>query len=161
MKIVSAEVVLCSMRLPHPIMLRAVAAQSRDYLLLNLKTDAGIDGFGIAYRSGTALLEITAALAPKIVGLDPLMRQKIIQSFDDSMAQARASIVRAVSLIDQALWDIAAKAAGMPLYKMLGGYRQSVPAIAVSGFSYAHRDHEAVADALRERRGAGVQALKG
>ena len=40
--------------------------------------------------------------------------------------------LRAIGAVDIALWDIGAKAADIPLYKLLGGFRDRIPAYASS-----------------------------
>ena len=42
------------------------------------------------------------------------------------------SIMRVIGAIDVALWDLAGKAAGVPIHKLMGSYRESVPAYASS-----------------------------
>jgi D-arabinonate dehydratase len=46
----------------------------------------------------------------------------------------RGAVIRAMSALDIALWDIIAKAAEQPLYRLLGGYRDEVPAYASGGY---------------------------
>ena len=45
---------------------------------------------------------------------------------------AMGSIMRVIGAIDVALWDLAGKAAGVPIHKLMGSYRESVPAYASS-----------------------------
>ena len=46
----------------------------------------------------------------------------------------RGMTTRAISGIDIALWDLRAKVAGMPLYKMLGGFRDRMPTYITGGY---------------------------
>jgi L-alanine-DL-glutamate epimerase-like enolase superfamily enzyme len=97
-------------------------------VLCRINTDEGISGLGeaaVAIGTGApAAFEQIKDLAPMIMGRDPrdhevLWEKMFRQSF---WAQGNGAIVMAaISAIDIALWDIKAKAAGLPLYKLLGG----------------------------------------
>lgn len=160
MTITSVDVALCSLPLDRPFRLGGAEIKARDYVVIKVTTDSGIDGFGIGYRSGTPLIDVLAAAAPRLIGRDPLGRVEILQSLEDASVQGRAMFVRAVSLIDLALWDIAAKAAGQPLHHMLGATRRCVPAIPVSGFSYQHRSPEDVEAELQRHFESGHRVIK-
>lgn len=160
MKITGVEVVLCSLPLERPFRLGTVEVAARDYVLLRISTDHGIDGFGIGYRSGTVLFDALVALAPRLTGRDPVMRAEILQSCEASMVPGRATIVRALSMIDLALWDVTAKMAGLPLYRLLGGLRKSTPAIPVAGFSYQDRAPEDIEEELTRLIEAGHRTIK-
>ena len=62
------------------------------------------------------------ALAPLVVGKDPAGVRGIWKSMIDQVFKGgnRGSITGAISAIDVALWDLKAKAAGQPLWKLLG-----------------------------------------
>ncbi len=103
-------------------------------LVVHLDTDAGHRGLGFAYEvggGGRAIKIITDDdLAPLVTGEDPLDHERLgvkvqrrVQSF------GRVGLVaHAYSAIDVALWDLKGKVAGLPLYKLLGGARESIPA---------------------------------
>ena len=102
-------------------------------LVVHLDTDAGHRGLGFAYAlhgGGKALQDIlTHDLAPLVIGEDPLDHERLgnkvywrLQSIGRS-----GLVAHAYSAIDLALWDLKGKAAGLPLYKLLGGARESTP----------------------------------
>ncbi len=67
---------------------------------------------------------------------------------------------RAISGIDIALWDLRAKVAGMPLYKMLGGFRNRMPTYVTGGY---YRDGEGLPELQAEMRESvemGARAVK-
>jgi L-alanine-DL-glutamate epimerase-like enolase superfamily enzyme len=101
--------------------------------LLSIVTDEGITGHAFLGSSRQAA-DIDAPgliryLKPVLMGQDPLQRERLYQAL---WKRARTTTVRAVGAIDVALWDIAGKAAGMPIHKLLGSYRDRVPAYASS-----------------------------
>jgi L-alanine-DL-glutamate epimerase-like enolase superfamily enzyme len=97
-------------------------------VLCRVNTDQGISGLGeaaVAIGTGApAAFEQIKDLAPMIIGMDPLCNEIIWEKmFRNSFwAQGNGAIVMAaISAIDIAIWDIKAKAANVPLYKLLGG----------------------------------------
>jgi L-alanine-DL-glutamate epimerase-like enolase superfamily enzyme len=102
-------------------------------LIVHLDTDAGHRGLGFAYSiqgGGRALkVVVTDDLAPLIVGENPFDHERLgskvywrLQSLG-----RRGLVAHAYSAIDLALWDLKGKVAGLPLYKLLGGFRESAP----------------------------------
>jgi L-alanine-DL-glutamate epimerase-like enolase superfamily enzyme len=97
-------------------------------VLCRVNTDEGVSGLGeagVAIGTGApAAFEQIKDLAPMVIGMDPLYHEVIWEKmFRQSFwAQGNGAIVMAaISAIDIALWDIKAKAADLPLYKLLGG----------------------------------------
>jgi L-alanine-DL-glutamate epimerase-like enolase superfamily enzyme len=117
-------------------MLGGRARTSIDMLLVRVETDAGITGWGEAF--GHRIFHATRAaidtlLGPMCVGRDP----RDIAALTDDLQRVLHGVGRngptiyALSGIDIALWDIAGKAAGLPLYRLLGGSpRADLPAYA-------------------------------
>ena len=101
--------------------------------LVTIKTDAGIEGNAFL-GSATNPAETDAGalirfLKPLLMGKDPLAREDLHAAM---RARQRNMGLRTVGACDTALWDIAAKAANMPLYKFLGAGRSSIGAYASS-----------------------------
>jgi L-alanine-DL-glutamate epimerase-like enolase superfamily enzyme len=102
------------------------------FLLLKIHTDAGISGVGevscTPVWSGednvTAAHFIQTILAPLLIGQDPTAIERLTQRMQRAIfgnAFTRAGL-------EMALWDILGKAAGLPLYRLLGGpVREFVP----------------------------------
>ena len=93
------------------------------YLFIQVHTDAGITGLG---ESGTwGHLEASECVAQKyaryLVGRDPLLIEHHWQSLYRAGYFRGAAIMGALSAIDIALWDIAGKHFGVPVYQLLGG----------------------------------------
>lgn len=96
----------------------------RPRLLVRIDTDEQISGWGEAYNHGPdrALVPMLDYLFGQISGHDPrrveYLTQKLIRS---SRFPPGALGLAAIAAIDHALWDISAKAAGLPVYLLLGG----------------------------------------
>lgn len=109
---------------------------SMDTLLVRVETDAGVTGWGEGF--GHRIFPATRAaidtlVGPMCLGRDPTA----ISALADELQRNLAGVGRngpamyALSAIDIALWDIAGKHAGLPLYRLLGGApRTRLPAYA-------------------------------
>src|SRR5688572_6493668 len=96
----------------------------RDFLICRVHTDEGLTGIGEPYPAGpnTAVAAVIADFATWLEGKDP---RDITGLWQHLYAHSRfpgGSIVNAAfSGIEHALWDITGKAAGLPVYRLLGG----------------------------------------
>ena len=97
-----------------------------DSLILRLDTDEGLSGWGEvcpiphylpAYADG--VLPAVREMAPLVLGADPVGPEALTARLDAHL-QGHGY---AKSALDIAFWDLAAKAAGLPLYRLLGGRR--------------------------------------
>lgn len=102
-------------------------------LIVYLDTDAGHRGLGFAYTiggGGRALKVIVDDdLAPLVIGEDPLDHERLGSKVLGRLQSiGRTGLVaQAYSAVDLALWDMKGKVAGLPLYKILGGARETAP----------------------------------
>jgi D-galactarolactone cycloisomerase len=95
-------------------------------VLVQVKTDAGIEGFGSCSGNGAIVeLIIEGVLKPIVIGMDPTGIEEIWERayFHGGVRQfgSRGIGVVALSGLDIALWDIRGKAEGVPIYELLGG----------------------------------------
>jgi D-galactarolactone cycloisomerase len=104
--------------------------QTMDHLLVQVDTDAGITGWGEGF--GHSVIPATKAAVETLVGTWFIGRDPTdISALHRDATQAlhlfgrNGPVVYAISAIDIALWDIAGKRAGLPLYQLLGGSRRS------------------------------------
>jgi len=94
------------------------------YLFVKIHTDEGITGIGEAGSWGhleAAEAALTQKFAPYLVGKDPLTIEHHWQNMYRSSHFRGAAIMGALSAVDIALWDIAGKHFGVPVYQLLGG----------------------------------------
>src|ERR1700693_1746722 len=109
---------------------------SMDTLLLRIDTDEGVTGWGegFGHRIFTATrAALDSFIGPMCVGRDPTAISTLVDQLQRNLAGVgrNGPAMYALSAIDIALWDIAGKLAGLPLYRLLGGSpRQDLPAYA-------------------------------
>ncbi len=133
--------------------------QLAEITLVTVSTDEGIEGYSMGQVQGPATVlaqEVVSVARPRILGEDALDREKIWQQLWELGRRTRLSI-RAISCIDVALWDIAGKAFNTPVYKLLGAYRDKVPAYASSPI---HSSTERFVEEALDCKSRGYQAYK-
>ncbi len=130
MKIAQVDVLQVRVPLDNPY----GAAREVPAAVACLKTDEGLDGVGhvmpLYGRQFRSLVAAVQELAEVIIGADPrrpeLVHRKMIP---DGTGTGGVGNMAAAAL-DIAVWDLAAKAAGLPLHRMLGGHKDRVPVYA-------------------------------
>jgi L-alanine-DL-glutamate epimerase-like enolase superfamily enzyme len=126
--------------------------------LLTLRTDEGHEGhafLGSAQRSATMdAPSLLRFLKPLVLGQDPLDRERLWQAM---WQRSRATTLRAIGAMDVALWDLGGKIAGLPIHRLLGSYRDRVPAYASSAVLPSK---EAYAEEAARFKAAGWSAYK-
>src|SRR5436309_3321392 len=102
-------------------------------LLVHVETEAGLRGLGFAYAlqgSGRALHAVAIDdIVPLLLGENAFDHERLAAKvYWRLQTVGRLGLVQqAYSAVDVALWDLKGKAAGVPLYKLLGGARESAP----------------------------------
>jgi L-alanine-DL-glutamate epimerase-like enolase superfamily enzyme len=106
-------------------------------LLVEAVADSGQRGCGFSYCAGAAANVVHHVLAPIVVGstLADLGRtwSSMVASVRNIGRQGVAAT--AISAVDIALWDLAARMADLPLFRLLGAHRESVPIYGSGGFT--------------------------
>lgn len=102
--------------------------------LVEVSTDEGITGWGECFGPGPIAIAnkgiVEGVIAPMIVGMDPMGRDVIWHKVYNLMRDhgQKGMPMQSLSGVDIALWDIAGKIMGQPIYNLLGGaHRASVP----------------------------------
>ncbi len=153
-RIASVEARAVSIPLTTATQISTRALDRRDFLLVEVAAeDTEEVGVGYAYvgtRGGTAHVALVDELltpaavghsADDIVGLwERLYRETLL-------AGRRGAVLRAISALDIALWDLAGKRRGVPVAVLLGGSVKAIPAYASGGYYKA--DDDDPADAVR------------
>jgi L-alanine-DL-glutamate epimerase-like enolase superfamily enzyme len=143
---------------------RTVSA--RDYGLVKVRA-GGIEGIGFCYAgsSGGTLVAhaVQHLLAPLLLGRDSLLVEGLWQRmFEETVLQGRAgSVMRAISILDCALWDLNSRAAKVPLYQYLGAaVDRAVPAYASGGYYLAGKTPKKLGREMADYAKAGFRAVK-
>ncbi len=106
------------------------ALEAAEHVLVRIRTDGGLTGTAEAPPRptiyGESLRSIVAAVedwfGPSVVGLDPFETEKMLDRFERWVGNPTAR-----AAVDMALTDIKAQAAGVPVYRLLGGWTDRVP----------------------------------
>lgn len=95
--------------------------------VLKIVTDTGAEG----YCFGASPEVTQRVVKPALVGEDPYDREKLWQRLREAQRLNLSTLSdRAIGVVDMALWDLAGRAFGLPVHKLLGGYKEKVRAYA-------------------------------
>src|SRR5262249_40266849 len=152
MKITSIETCLLTIPTPRPI---STEWPHHKFVVADIATDEGVrgQGYSMVFGGGGAeavLAYLDARLKGLLIGEDPLQVERLW----DKMYRGDRGVRRvgiagmAISALDIALWDLAGKAAGLPLYKLWGGYTDRVSAYGSGGWG-KYTEAELIAEAER------------
>ena len=137
----------------------------RDAVIVKVSTAGGITGYGESHHGrapGSVAHLVNTTLRQLILGMNAADVVGVWKKIYDKQLASHgmgAGTCLAMSGIDQALWDIRAKAVGWPLYKLLGGSAKPIPAYA-GGVSLGYQDPKALVAEARPHLEAGYKALK-
>src|SRR3977135_2855116 len=156
MKITSIDTYVLTIPTPKPMALNYAAQK---LVVAEISTDEGVTGLGYSLVFGGGGAEAVHAylqtrLAPALIGEDPLFVERLWEKmFRTDMGMKKQGVVAyALSALDIGLWDIAGKAARLPLYKLWGAVTDRAPAYGRRG-----RVRRGPGAGLRERRLAGLR----
>lgn len=124
--------------------------------LLRVKTDSGVDGVVWLKNKAISVDLVERCIASRFVGADPLMREKLWSEMWE-LDRLEEFPMYALGYLDVAVWDIAAKSAGVPLYKLLGGHKARAKAYASTVTMRSVDAYLQLADHCLEK---GYQAIK-
>jgi L-alanine-DL-glutamate epimerase-like enolase superfamily enzyme len=158
--ITGVRVAVVSVPLPRPVSWSNVSVSSREYVLVWIDADAGQTGFGFTVGSrfgngGTYIASaVTDLLEPLLIGRAAFDIERLWEdmAFQTLLLGRRGAVMRAISAVDIALWDLLAISAGRPLCDLLGRYRSTVPAYASGGYYYSDDPSSDLAELEEEVR---------
>jgi len=141
-------------------------------ILVRMHTDEGIEGIGIATSYTpieAAIKAFRSGIAELVVGADPLAPERLYQKIFALTSQriasekgwTREAIVRISAAMDIAAWDIVGKVAGLPLYRLFGGYRNVVPCYVTCAYYRDGKDMAELRDEMQMLKAQGHTGFKG
>jgi L-alanine-DL-glutamate epimerase-like enolase superfamily enzyme len=137
------SIAVCAAAVPldHVTSFSTRTVSTRHYGLVKVRSTDGVEGIGFCYIGSTAGELLTVAveqlLAPVLIGQDSYAVEGLWQAmYSEALLHGRAgTVMRALSILDIALWDLNARTHGVPLHKYLGANRlDTVPAYASGGY---------------------------
>jgi D-galactarolactone cycloisomerase len=140
-------------------------------ILVRMKTDAGLEGIGIAtsYTPIQAAIQaFKSGIGELVIGADPLAPERLYQRLFALTWQrlahekgwSREALVRISAAVDIAAWDIVGKAAGLPLYRLFGGYRSEVPCYVTCAYYRDGKDLAELRDEMAMLKAQGHTGFK-
>ena len=97
--------------------------------MLTITADDGSQGFSFAPPEVVRPFVVNTFFRKVMVGQDPFNRERIWQDLAHwQRGSAHQLTERALSFVEQALWDLIGRKLNVPVYKLLGGFRDKVPA---------------------------------
>jgi L-alanine-DL-glutamate epimerase-like enolase superfamily enzyme len=108
---------------------------TREVVILRVGTDEGVEGIGYTFFGAAltgALRQAVESLAALAVGEDPMRTEAVNAKLRTAAAGSGPGgiLTLALSAIDIALWDIRGKVLNLPVWQLIGGFRDRVPTYA-------------------------------
>ncbi len=134
-----ASVAVVTVRAPLPVTIRfgPWVMEHREFILCRLRTESGLEGFAFVYtRDGPLAAIVRRNIAPHYVGqpYDDPAALHWQAAWSNNAILASGIGLRALSLVDLAAWDLAAKAQSKSISAYLGGERPALPVTAIIGY---------------------------
>lgn len=148
--------------LPAPLRLGPVVHTEREYAAVEVETDDGLVGKAYCLsRNAPVAACVERLVAPFVIGreADPELRWEDCSRATVNIGRT-GLVVRAIGLVDIALWDIASQAAGVPLWRHLGGSDPVAPLMMIAAYPLADRTPESLAEDVIRHGRDGYSLLK-
>ena len=172
MKIASLEVFI--LRAPdsgRPHWVSHFTVASANEILVRMRTNEGVEGFGLAtsYASVEPIIQaFRNGIGEQVCGTDPLAPERLHETLLALTSQrlahekgwGREALIRIAAAVDIACWDIIGKMAGLPLHRLLGGYRDRVPCYVTCAYYRDGKDLVELRDEMQKLKGQGHTSFK-
>jgi L-alanine-DL-glutamate epimerase-like enolase superfamily enzyme len=163
-----ASVSVCSTRIPldRVTSFATRTVMVRDYCLVRVRSTDGAEGIGYCYAGSTAGNIVRSAvqdlLAPMLIHDESTRNEGIWEDmYREALLHGRTgSVMRAISAVDIALWDMNARAVGLPLHRYLGCWTDTVPAYASGGYYLEGKTPKDLGEELTSYVKQGFKAVK-
>jgi len=166
-RIVSVQARTVRVPLDQPTAFARRQVLARDYALVKVRTDDVLEGLGHCYAGNFAgsvvTLAVRVVLALYLIVSDSTEVELLWKElYQETLLHGRAgSVMRALSILDIALWDVNAQAAKLPLYRYLGAAtRDPVPAYGSGGYYLDGKTPEMLGEEMASYLALGLQGVK-
>jgi L-alanine-DL-glutamate epimerase-like enolase superfamily enzyme len=161
-RISSVESIALELPLQRPVAFSTRRLTARSFCLVKIRTEDGAEGVGYSYGGELIAHAVDLCLAPLLLGRQAAAIEETWSALyrDAILLGRRGAVLRALSAVDIALWDLAGKRAGLPLSRMLGGGATSVPAYFSGGYYRDEGRVQDVADEAQRALDAGFSWMK-
>ncbi|MGE8702533.1 MAG: mandelate racemase/muconate lactonizing enzyme family protein [Achromobacter sp.] len=163
----SVSVCIARVPLANPVTFSTRQVKAREYCLVRVRSTDGQEGLGYCYAVNSAgrllSVAVTDLLAPRLIGQESLRVEGLWNElYQEALLLGRAGgVMRALSAIDTALWDLNARSAGVPLYQYLGAMvKDRVPAYASGGYYQPGKTPDKLAAEMAQHVKEGFRAVK-
>ena len=166
-KIQSVEFCAVSLPLDRATSFSNRTVSHRHYGLVRLRSTEGVEGIGFCYvgsaGGGIFAAAVQELLAPLLIGQESTAVEALwARMYQESLLQGRSgTVMRALSALDTALWDLNARACGLPLHQYLGAVElDSVAAYASGGYYLDGKTPEMLGQEMAGYVAQGFKAVK-
>ena len=162
MKITDVQAILISIPLKKPTSTSSKTMTAREYVVTRVRTDEGITGSAYTVGGSVVVTAVNDTLKPLVMGSDPFDTERLWDKmFRTTLTLGRkGAVIRGLSTIDIALWDIKGRALNMPLYKLLGAYTDRVPIYSSGGYYRQGESFQQMADEMAGIVERGFRSIK-
>jgi len=144
---------------------------SANEILVRMRTNEGVEGFGLAtsYASVEPVIQaFRNGIGEQVLGIDPLAPERLHETLLALTSQrlahekgwGREALIRIAAAVDIACWDIIGKMAGLPLHRLLGGYRDRVPCYVTCAYYRDGKDLVELRDEMQMLKAQGHTSFK-
>lgn len=162
MKITDVQAILISIPLKKPTSTSSKTMTAREYVVTRVRTDEGITGSAYTVGGSVIVTAVNDTLKPLVMGSDPFDTERLWDKmFRTTLTLGRkGAVIRGLSTIDIALWDIKGRALNMPLYKLLGAFTDRVPIYSSGGYYRQGESFQQMADEMAGIVERGFRSIK-
>jgi L-alanine-DL-glutamate epimerase-like enolase superfamily enzyme len=176
MKIARIEVIPLARKLESPFEGGTYRIVNRNTLVTRVYTDDGLMGEAFGGDEDMTQNEIVSLIrdhfVPCLVGQDPRDVERLWNTMFFSNIDLgnrglhqldmrnRGVLTQAIAAVDNALWDLLGKIYNVPVYKLLGGFRDKVPVIAIGGYYKAGKGQDQLNEEMMHYKEMGLAGVK-
>jgi L-alanine-DL-glutamate epimerase-like enolase superfamily enzyme len=148
--------------LRRPVAFSTRRLTSRSFCLVTVRTESGLEGTGYSYGGELIAHAVHLSLAPVVLGRDANAIEELWHAmYQEALLLGRRGVVlRAISALDIALWDILGKRANMPLAMLLGSGQNDVPCYFSGGYYRDDATEDDIAAEAERALAGGFTSMK-